>query len=162
MGGYIDAKYPGAQIMMEVFARYMALARSGRYNVPAGLLNSGKRFSPVQAMLDIEVERWIVEAGKGIVVSADALLVEQVRRVGIGGHSLAEEHTLANMRKNIWYPQLMDHTSPGIDQEHAGDMVAAAAHRVEKVLSQGGLYEADSAKIKAIDAVVRAAEKELL
>ena len=160
-GGYIDAKYPGAQIMLEVFARFSLLARSGRYNVPAGLLNSGKRFSPVQAMLDIEVERWIVEAGKGIQVSPDSLLLEQIRRVGIGGHSLAEDHTLENMRKNIWYPQLMDHTSPGLDQEHVGDMVVAAARRVEKVLSQGGLYEADPAKIKAIDAVVRAAEKEL-
>ena len=160
-GGYIDAKYPGAQIMLEVFARFSLLARSGRYNVPAGLLNSGKRFSPVQAMLDIEVERWIVEAGKGIQVSPDSLLLEQIRRVGIGGHSLAEDHTLENMRKNIWYPQLMDHTSPGLDQEHVGDMVVAAGRRVEKALSQSGLYEADSAKIKAIDAVVRAAEKEL-
>jgi trimethylamine---corrinoid protein Co-methyltransferase len=160
-GGYIDGKYPGAQIMLEVFARFSALARSGRYNVPAGLLNSGKRFSPVQAMLDIEVERWIVEAGKGITVSEDTLLVEQIRRVGIAGHSLAEDHTLENMRKNIWYPQLMDHTSPGLDQEHVGDMVDAAARRVEKVLSQGGLYEADDDKIKAIDEVVRAAEKEL-
>ena len=131
-GGYIDAKYPGAQIMLEVFARFSLLARSGRYNVPAGLLNSGKRFSPVQAMLDIEVERWTVEAGKGIQVSQDSLLLEQIRRVGIGGHSLAEDHTLENMRKNIWYPQLMDHTSPGLDQEHVGDMVAAAGRRVEK------------------------------
>jgi len=162
VGGYIDAKYPGVQIMLEVCARFAALARSGRYNVPAGLLNGGKRFSPVQALLDIEVERWIVEAGKGIEVSTDTLLLEQIRRVGIGGHSLAEEHTLANMRKAIWYPQLIDHTNPGLDQEHAGDMLASAARRVEKVLSQDGLYEADAAKVKAINEVVHAAEKEMI
>ena len=161
-GGYIDAKYPGPQVMFEVFARFSALARSGRYNVPAGLLNSGKRFSAIQALMDIEVERWIVEAGKGIEVSQDTLLVDQIQRVGIGGHSLGEEHTLTNMRKNIWYPQLMDHTGCDISQEYMNDMARTAARRIEKVLAQVHLYEAEPAKIRAIDEVVGAAEKELL
>ena len=147
--------------MLEVFARYSILARSGRYNVPAGLLNSGKRFSAIQAMLDIEVERWIVEAGKGMAVGAETLLVDQIRRVGIAGHSLGEDHTLSNMRKNIWYPQLMDHSVCDISQEYANDMISTAARRVEKILAQGNLYEAEPAKIKAIDEVVRAAEREL-
>jgi trimethylamine---corrinoid protein Co-methyltransferase len=162
VGGYIDAKYPGPQVMLEVFARYSALARSGRYNVPVGLLNSGKRFSAIQALMDIEVERWIVEAGKGIEVSSDTLRVDQIRRVGIGGHSLAEKHTLDNMRKMVWYPQLMDHSISAVSQESVNDMMNAAAGRVEKILVRDDLYEADSAKTRAIDEVVRAAEKELL
>ncbi len=162
VGGYIDAKYPGGQAMLEVFARFSLLARSGRYNVPAGLLYGGKRFSAIQALLDIEIERWIVEFGKGIEVSQANLLVDQIRRVGIGGHSLAEEHTLRSMRKNVWYPQLMDRTSSPLDQESARDMIAAASRRVENILSSGNLYEAEPATVRAIDEVVAAAEKELL
>ncbi len=162
IGGYIDAKYPGAQVTLEIFARYSALARSGRYNVLVGLLNSGKRFSAIQALMGIEVEHWIVEAGKGIEVSPDSLLVDQIRRVGIGGHSLAEKHTLNNMRKNIWYPQLMDHSISSISQEFVNDMMSTAARRVEKILTRDALYEAEPAKTRAIDEVVRAAEKELL
>ena len=161
-GGYIDAKYPGPQVMLEVFARFSALARSGRYNVPVGLLNSGKRFSAVQALLDIEVERWIVEAGKGIEVSPDTLLVDQIRRVGIGGHSLAEKHTLANMRKAVWYPQLMDHTISAVENEAANDMASTATRRVEKILAGKDLYEAEPAKTRAINEVVCAAERELM
>ena len=148
--------------MMEVFARFSALARSGRYNVPAGLLAGGKRFSAVQAMLDIEIERWIVESGRGIEVSPETLLVDQIRRVGIAGHSMAEDHTLRRMRKDIWYPQLMDHGSSEIGQEYVNDMTNTATRRIEKLLSKGDLYEADPAMQRAIDEVVRAAEAELL
>jgi trimethylamine---corrinoid protein Co-methyltransferase len=162
VGGYIDAKYPGPQVILEIFARYSAMAHSGRYNVPVGLLNSGKRFSAIQALMGIEVERWIVEAGKGIEISPETLLVDQIRRVGIGGHSLAEKHTLDNMRKMVWYPQLMDHSISAISQEYVNDMMSTAARRVEKILSRDDLYQADPAKTRAIDEVVRAAEKELL
>jgi trimethylamine---corrinoid protein Co-methyltransferase len=162
VGGYIDARYPGSQVTMEIFARFSALARSGRYNLPVGLLNSGKRFSAIQALIGIEVERWIVEARKGIEVSPDTLLVDQIRRVGIGGHSLGEKHTLDHLRKTVWYPQLMDHSIGGINQELVNDMVSTAVKKVEKILSRSDLYEAEPEKVRAIDEVVRAAEKELL
>ena len=160
-GGYVDAKYPGPQVMLEVFARFSALARSGRYNVPVGLLNNGKRFSAIQALMGIEVERWIMEAGNGIEVGPETLLVEQIRRVGIGGHSLGEQHTRSNMRKNVWYPLLMDHTRSDLSQEYVNDMTRTAARRVENILARENLYEADLATIRAIDQVVRSAEEEL-
>ena len=162
VGGYIDAKYPGPQSMLEVSGRFSALARSGRYNVPVGLLNAGRRFSAIQALMGIEAERWIVEAGKGIEVSPDTLLVDQVRRVGIGGHSLGERHTVDNMRTAIWYPHLMDHSISAAGQEQVKDMMSTAARRVEMILESQDLYEAEPAQTRAIDEVVRAAEKELL
>ena len=162
VGGYVDAKLPGEQIVMEVMGRFALLARSGRFNVPVGLLNGGKRFSAEQALVDIEIERWILESMKPIEVTSDTLRLGQIRSVGIGGNSLLEEHTLEFMRKNVWYPLLMDRTLPAEDQQdRARDMLSNARQRVRGVLGGSDLYEADPAQCRAIDEVVRAAERDL-
>jgi trimethylamine--corrinoid protein Co-methyltransferase len=162
IGGYVDARLPGEQIVIEVMGRFMMLAQTGRFNVPVGLLNGGKRFSPEQALIDLEIERWIIESQKEIEVTEDTLLVEQIRRVGIGGHSMAEKHTLDFMRKNVWYPSLMDRTlSAREGQGSFRDMIEVSTDRIDRILASDGLYEADTAKIRAIEQVVVAAQEEL-
>ena len=162
VGGYVDSKEPGEQIAIEVMGRFGLLARSGRFNVPVGLLNGGKRFSAEQALVDIEIERWILESLKSIDVTPETLRVDQIRNVGIGGNSLSDEHTLEVMRKNVWYPSLMDRTlSAGDQSDRARDMLSNANRKVREILSRSDLYEADAAQCRAIDAVVRAAERDL-
>jgi trimethylamine--corrinoid protein Co-methyltransferase len=162
VGGYVDAKLPGEQIAIEVMGRFGLLARSGRFNVPVGLLNGGKRFSAEQALVDIEIERWILESMKPIEVSPETLRVDQIRSVGIGGNSLLEQHTRQVMRKNVWYPLLMDRTlSSGDEPGRARDMLSNARERVRGILSRTDLYEADPDQRRAIDEVVRAAERDL-
>ena len=162
IGGYIDAKLPGAQAAMEAMARFGSLARTGRYNVPVGLLNAGKRFSPEMALAGLEIERWIVESGKGIEVGPDTLRLEQVRKVGIAGHSMGEDHTREFMRKNIWYPQLMDRTlSSDPAQETAREMIETASRKVREILSRPDLYCAEGSMARAIDDVERSAAREL-
>jgi trimethylamine---corrinoid protein Co-methyltransferase len=161
--GYTDAKYPGIQSVMEKMAKYTATYQSGRVNFPLGLMNGGKAFSPEQALLDLEVARWLVNFGKGIPVD-DADLdtcLEIIRRRGIGGSSIEEEHTLQNMRKVVWYPALMDRKlSGGYDQDLERDMLARARAQVQKALKNAN-YEIDSDRRRAIDDVVRRAEKAL-
>jgi trimethylamine--corrinoid protein Co-methyltransferase len=143
-------------------ARFGSLARSGRYNVPVGLLNAGKRFSPEMALVGLEIERWIVESGRGIEVSPETLRVEQIRKVGIGGHSMGEDHTREFMRRNIWYPQLMDRNmSSDIAQESSREMIETAARKVREVLERKDLYLAEGAMARAIDQVEQAAAREL-
>jgi trimethylamine--corrinoid protein Co-methyltransferase len=162
VGGYVDAKYPGEQVAIEVMGRFGLLAQSGRFNVPVGLLNGGKRFSAEQALADIEIERWILESQKSIHVTPETLRVDQIRNVGIGGNSLLEEHTREYMRKNVWYPFLMDRTLPASDGlDRARDMFSNASGKVREILSRPDLYEADSDQCRAIDEVVRAAEGDL-
>ncbi|MHB0877934.1 MAG: trimethylamine methyltransferase family protein, partial [Anaerolineae bacterium] len=128
--GYTDAAVPGAQSVLEKFAKYRASYDSGRVNYPVGLLSGGKCFSAEQALLDLEVAHWVHEFGKGITVDADSLCLDAIRRQGIGGNHLAEEHTLLNMRKAVWYPALMDRGLPGgADSGAARDMVERASAR---------------------------------
>lgn len=162
VGAYIDGKYPGVQATMEALVRFSALAHTGRYNVPVGLLAGGRRFSAEHAILGIEMERWVVESMKGLEVSPSELRLDQIRRAGIGGHSLMEEHTLEFMRRNVWYPALMDRTPPADEgTDRSRDMIEAAHDRIGKVIARNDLYEADPGMQRAIDQVLQAAEREL-
>ena len=162
IGGYTDAKYPGAQSMLEKLARFWLIARTGRVNFPVGLLNYGRAFSPEQALLDLEVARIIQEASKAIPVTPETLCLDEIRSVGIGGTFLAEEHTLANMRKVVWYPSLMDRTlSLGLQEDRARDMVEKAMSRKKAVLAKAD-YEIDSDRAREIDKILLAAERALM
>ena len=155
--GYTDAKYPGAQSVMEKLAKFWASYWSGRVNYPVGLVNGGKAFSPEQALVDIEVAQWVHEFGKGIVVDDEALCVELIRRQGIGGNFISEEHTLLNMRRAVWYPALMDRTlSAGVEKDRVRDMLERAHARSRQLLAKAD-YEIDSDRRRAIEAVVRRA-----
>jgi trimethylamine---corrinoid protein Co-methyltransferase len=159
--GYTDAATPGPQSVMEKFAKFSASHASGRVNYPLGLLNGGKCFSAEQALLDLEVAQWVHQFGKGIAVDADSLCLEAIRRQGIGGNHLAEEHTLLNMRKAVWYPALMDRGLPGGgDSLAARDMVERAAARKAAVLAHAD-YEIDRDRARALDDVVRRAAQTL-
>jgi trimethylamine--corrinoid protein Co-methyltransferase len=161
--GYTDAKYPGAQSMMEKMAKFWATYQSGRVNYPIGLVEGGKAFSPEQALLDLEIARWIHQFGRGIPVEATELetCLEIIRRRGIGGSVIEEDHTLQNMRKVVWYPPLMDRKlSLGYTQDQERDMLARARMQHLKIM-RGADYEIDSDRRHAIDDVVRRAEKAL-
>jgi trimethylamine--corrinoid protein Co-methyltransferase len=157
--GYTDAKYPGPQSVMEKLAKYWAAYRSGRVNYPVGLVNGGKAFSPEQALLDLEAAAWIHQYGKGIPVNDETLRLDQIRRQGIGGDHLNEEHTLQQMRQVVWYPPLMDRTlSAGLEKDRARDMIARARARKQKVMAKAA-YEIDAGGRRAIEDLVRHAEQ---
>jgi len=161
IGGYTDAKYPGVQSVVEKLARYWIANRTGRVNYPVGLVKSGKAFSAEQALLDLEVAQSIHQFAKGIEVRPDTLCVDLIRKHGIGGNFLAEVHTRDHMREAVWYPKLFDRTLPaGLATDRSNDMMERAHARKAQVIA-GADYEIDSAGRRAIDDIVRRAEKVL-
>lgn len=57
-------------------------------------------------------------------------------------------------------PELFDHTlSQGLENDLKMDILLKAHNKVEKILSYTDLYEIDTEKAKAIDAIVARAEK---
>lgn len=160
--GYTDAKYPGIQSVMEKLAKFWATYRSGRVNYPVGLVNQGKAFSAEQALLDLEVARWIHESGKGIEVTPATLAVDLVRKQGIGGNFFSEEHTLREMRRAVWYPSLMDRAlSRGLEKDRERDMLRRAAERRRKLLANAQ-YEIDAERRREIERIQYHAEQTLL
>jgi trimethylamine--corrinoid protein Co-methyltransferase len=117
--GYIDALYPGVQSALEIHAKMAAAASIGRHNYPVGLLLGGKRWSPVQAMIGVEMAHYIHEIRKEIAVEADDVPVGLFEEVGIGGNYLGETHTAENFHAAMWMTDLMERTlvaEPGVDR----------------------------------------------
>ena len=163
MGGYIDAKYPGIQSTVEKEFKYFILALSGRFTYPVGLVNWGKCFSLEQALVDIQILKNTHKFLEGIKISDEDEILSLIRKVGIGGSFLQEEHTLLNFKKNLMVPELFDHTlSQGYENDIKKDMLVKAHDKVEKTLNRDDLYEIELDKAKEIDEIVKRAETFLL
>ncbi|MBI2441260.1 MAG: trimethylamine methyltransferase family protein [Lentisphaerae bacterium] len=160
--GYIDAKYPGAQASAEKALKMEMAARQGRYNFPVGLLAGGKRFSPVQALIDLELAEYIRRLTANLDISAETLALSVIQEVGIGGEFLSHAHTLKKFRRNLWLPELWDRTMPtGLESERKKDMVAAAQEKLEAIWNRDDLYQIDEERSRAIDEVVNRAQRVL-
>jgi len=163
--GYIDAKCPGVQAGIEKELKIMAAAGEGHCNHPVGILDRGKTFCPEQAMLDLEVARYVTEylAPAGIEVSREALGVEVIRNVGVGGSFIGEEHTVANFRQALWFPELFDRSeSQGFEADRDGDMAARAHERWREVLAGSTPYSLSNEQAEEIEAIVAEAAGDLL
>ena len=68
---------------------------------------------------------------------------------------------MRQMRKAVWYPQLMDRArSTGADKDHERDMIAHAHERYVKTMAKA-TYEIDAAGRRAIEDILRSAERTL-
>jgi len=63
-----------------------------------GMLDMGMTLSFQQLVVDHEIARMILRVVRGIQVSGEHLALDVISQVGIGGHYLAEEHTLKHFK----------------------------------------------------------------
>ncbi len=160
--GYCDAKYPNSQVLAEKVMKYLLTFLSGRYSYPVGLINSGAVFSIEQALVDIELCRYI-HAHFGGIDDEDTVpeLVRLIGDVGIRGHYIAETHTLEHFREN-WFPNIMDRTGfTSLKESKAKDLYSAAHEKVLNIINSGDFWEIDGSRAKEIDAVVESSRKYL-
>jgi trimethylamine--corrinoid protein Co-methyltransferase len=160
--GYTDAKYPAGQVLAEKTAKFLFTFLSGRTSYPIGLVNSGAVFSDLQCLVDLELCRYIHGhfSAFGDFGSADEL-VQLIDRVGIRGSFVEQEHTLAHFRER-WMPQLFDRSSfLSLEDSRSRDLYAAARARLGQLYAAEEYWELEPAAQRAIDQVVRAAEKTL-
>jgi trimethylamine---corrinoid protein Co-methyltransferase len=161
--GYIDAKYPGVQSLAEKAIKMQAAAQQGRFNFPVGLLVGGKRFSPVQAVMELEVAQCIKRLYTRFEVNAESLALDVIEEVGIGGPFIAHEHTYRNFREQLWSPNLFDRTVSGdMAVGRSNDMLERARQQIAAIWNRDDLYRIDDQRAKAIDEVVARAEQLLL
>jgi len=62
------------------------------------MLDMGMTLSFQQLVVDHEIARMILRVVRGIQVSGEHLALDVISQVGIGGHYLAEEHTLEHFK----------------------------------------------------------------
>jgi len=108
-GGCSDSKLPDVQAGFE---RAMTLTTSilTGADIITGLggLNSANTMSPELLVIDNEIIDAILRIARGFEVNDDTLAVDVIRKVGPGGHFLAQRHTLEHYRIETWIPEISD------------------------------------------------------
>lgn len=158
--GYTDAKFPGRQILAEKTMKFLLTYLSGRTTYPVGLINAGSVFSIEQALVDIEVCRYIHSFFESpFDFEAIVAITEVIKEVGIRGEALSHPHTLDNFRNN-WFPNLFDRTAfKDLRQSADNDIYLRAHDQVNKMLALDSFYELEKDKANEIDNIVKKAKK---
>jgi trimethylamine--corrinoid protein Co-methyltransferase len=132
-----DACLPDFQGGFEKGMSAIVALLSGADGIGAqGLVGADQGASLEQLVIDNE---WLAAIdhilGLGFEVSAETLALDTIRRVGIGGNYLAEEHTVRHMRETYWPSNLFNQKSWDAWMAGGGQDVSARAHeRVQQIL----------------------------
>ncbi len=160
--GCTDTKTMEAQSGMEAALSIHAAMLSGATFVhDNGYTESGKTGSIFQTVLDDEIIGMARAIQQGIVVNDESLALEQIKRVGPGGHYLYEDHTLEWARRH-WRPTLMDRDSyEDWDRKGRPAMRDRVVKKTRDIIEN---YEGPAARVpadarKQIDAILAEAEE---
>jgi trimethylamine--corrinoid protein Co-methyltransferase len=106
--GCSDAKVMDEQAALEAMLSVMMAKLSGANLVhDVGYLESGLTTSYEMIVLTDELIALGENLTKGIEVSRETMMIEEIDRVGPGGHYLNSDQTLKRFR-DFWYPSLLD------------------------------------------------------
>jgi trimethylamine--corrinoid protein Co-methyltransferase len=160
--GYTDARVPGSQVLAEKLLKYLLTFLTGRHSYPLGLVNAGAVFSDVQALVDLELCRYIHAHFESFGdFSRLPELTALIDAVGIRGNYLGEGHTLAHFREN-WLPELFERSaSLSSEDNRRKDLYAGAWQRLRGLYARKDFWQLDADACREIDAVVTRAEKVL-
>jgi trimethylamine--corrinoid protein Co-methyltransferase len=105
--------------------------------VGPGQMGGSTHFSPEQLLIDVEVFKMSMRTYQGIAAGEDHWLDSAIKKVGPGGHFMAQPSTIKNMRSGEWY--LTDFGWHGSYEEwHASgkpNLIQEAREKVEYILS---------------------------
>ncbi len=107
-GTGIESTLPDAQAGYERGLQVLTCALAGAdfVHLSVGMLEQMLTSSYEACVIDDEILGAAFRIVRGMEVSQETLAVDLIKRVGIGGHYLAEEHTLRHLRGVTWFPGL--------------------------------------------------------
>jgi trimethylamine--corrinoid protein Co-methyltransferase len=165
---YTSAKLPGYQAGFEKAFEAMAISAyaGGHPHVGAGLLDSGKMFSPLQLLIDREFQSFLWRFAAGAQVNEDDIALDLITSVGsgIGLSYLDSEHTLSRYRQSLWFPRLVDRSVwQGERQEENPDgrLLERAAAEFQEVTARYRPPEVDRDMLSKVRQVVDRARRDL-
>jgi trimethylamine:corrinoid methyltransferase-like protein len=166
---YTSAKFPGYQAGFEKAFEAMAVSAyaGGHPQLGAGLLDSGKMFSPLQLLIDREFQSFLWRFSAGMEVSDEQIALDLIASVGsgIGASYLDSDHTLHRYRESLWFPALMDRgVWRGEQQEEHPDaqLLERAQAQFPEVMSRYRPPEVDQDMLTKVRQVVDRARRELV
>jgi trimethylamine--corrinoid protein Co-methyltransferase len=165
VGGFVStAKMPGAQACYEKFASGLPQVLSGCSMIAGiGLLDDCTTLAFEEILIDAEIVKIVYRIAQGIEVNDNTLALDIIRKVGPGGHFLAERHTLENLRREHFIPELTDRRSfETWLKDGAKDIVKIAKEKVKLILQKHKVQPLEREVQKEIKNIIEKAEKDLV
>lgn len=132
-GGLIaDGKAPDEQMGVEKYSNCLMASLSG-LNIIAGVGQTDfiNTVRIDQMFIDNEIIGFVKRMRRGVLVTPESLALEVIERVGPAGNYLAEDHTVANFRKELWFPRLWERKPWSVwEANGAKDIAERAAERL--------------------------------
>ena len=127
---------------------------------PVGAVGSGVGLSLEQMLIDNEGLSYLSRIRRGFEVNKNTLALDIIKKVGIGGNFLEEEHTLENLRNEQWnWDLFLRQNYISWQKEGRKDILIRAKEKLEKILS--GNYPPESVlddnKTKILDEIEKEA-----
>ena len=166
--GYTDGQVPGLQVVYEKMSKGMTIQAACGYPLHIGnpgIIDAGRTFSPVQFMLDLDVDRSLWQFDRGVSITDETLGLDSILEAGIrsGGSYLASDHTMRHFREAMWYPRLFDRRT---DTAQGGGDEAGILRRAEEAwrdaVASYRQPEIAPEKAKALQSVLDRARLELI
>lgn len=135
--GCSDSKTLDEQAAIEAALSIMAAGLSGANLIhDVGFLESALIGSHEMVVLSNEVIGMVKRFLSGVRVDDEALALDVVAEVGPGGNFLAHEHTVGNLRRELWFPKLIDRTRYGTWKAAGAKTMGDRVHeRVREILA---------------------------
>jgi trimethylamine---corrinoid protein Co-methyltransferase len=164
-----DAKYLGAELIMQRTVQLISTVITKRLNPPIGLYDLGLVYSPELALLEIDILKNLVQLFSDNPITENTLnnpqeiddILTAVNNVKPGGSFLAEEHTLKNFRKTFQSNLLTEIVSIKEDKKIKG-MFELANEKHEEIKRNMIPFNLSIDKEKEIDRIVKAACEDIL
>ncbi len=93
-------------------ATFMAALDGANLIHDVGYLGQGLIGNPAMVLMGNELISYTKRLLRGFDITRETLALDVIRRVGPGGHYLAEEHTLRHFRQELWRPQFLNRDDP--------------------------------------------------
>jgi trimethylamine:corrinoid methyltransferase-like protein len=166
---YTSAKFPGYQAGFEKAFEAMAASAytGGHPRLGAGLLDLGKMFSPLQLLIDRELQGFLWRFSAGARVDDDEIALELVLSIGsgMGASYLDSAHTLTHYRRSLWFPGLVDRQvwQDDREEEHPYDrLLTRSRAQFDAVMARYTPPDVDRDMLAKVKAVIARARRELL
>jgi trimethylamine--corrinoid protein Co-methyltransferase len=128
-----------------------------------GICGSDQGASLEQLIIDNEMATYVKRILRGFTVNEETLALEVIKSVGIGGNFLAEDHTLAHFRNEVWFPESFDRRGWNDWWANgARSMLDWARRRKETILARHRPEPLDPALAAELDRIVAAAQLEII
>jgi len=154
VGAATEAKRADFQAGVERMGTLLPAVLAGvNFITCGGTLDGTMLEDHAMLMMDDEMCEAAVRIARGIEVNDEALAMEQIKQIGFDGNYLAEAHTAAHFRKELFIPKLYSR-EPYETWEKEGKKLALdnAREKAKKVLAEHQPNTLDAALEKELEA----------